>query len=114
MLSLTLLIIACPGALVISTPASIVAGIGNGAKHGVLVKGGEIMEKLERIKFLAFDKTGTLTAGKPAVNKIKAYGMKEEDLIKTAAVAEAYSGHPLGRAIILYSLETESYLKKTE
>ncbi len=99
-LSLTLLVIACPGALVISTPVSIVAGIGNGAKHGVLVKGGEIMEKLGKIKILAFDKTGTLTIGKPAVNKIKAYGMKEEELIKIAAIAEAYSEHPLGRAII--------------
>lgn len=99
-LSLTLLVIACPGALVISTPVSIVAGIGNGAKHGVLVKGGEIMENLGKIKVLAFDKTGTLTIGKPMVNNIKAYGIKEEELIRIAAVGEAYSEHPLGRAII--------------
>lgn len=99
-LSLTLLVIACPGALVISTPVSIVAGIGNGAKHGVLVKGGEIMEKLGKIKVLAFDKTGTLTIGKPMVNNIKTYGIKQEELLKIAAIGEAYSEHPLGRAII--------------
>lgn len=99
-LSLTLLVIACPGALVISTPVSIVAGIGNGAKHGVLVKGGEIMEKLGKIKVLAFDKTGTLTIGKPMVNSIKAYGMDEKELLRIAAIGEAYSEHPLGRAII--------------
>lgn len=99
-LSLTLLVIACPGALVISTPVSIVAGIGNGAKHGVLVKGGEIMEKLGKIKVLAFDKTGTLTIGKPMVNNIKAYGIKEEELLRITAIGEAYSEHPLGRAII--------------
>ncbi len=99
-LSLTLLVIACPGALVISTPVSIVAGIGNGAKHGVLVKGGEIMEELGKIKVLAFDKTGTLTIGKPMVNRVKAYEMREEELLRIAAIAETYSEHPLGKAIM--------------
>lgn len=99
-LSLTLLVIACPGALVISTPVSIVAGIGNGAKHGVLFKGGEIIEKLGTIKVLAFDKTGTLTEGKPRVTNIKAYGTTEEELLRLAAGAEMYSEHPLARAII--------------
>jgi Cd2+/Zn2+-exporting ATPase len=99
-LSLTLLVIACPGALVISTPVSIVAGIGNGAKHGVLVKGGEVMEKLGKVKILAFDKTGTLTIGKPMVNRVKTYGLEENELLRIAAIGEAYSEHPLGRAII--------------
>ena len=99
-LSLTLLVIACPGALVISTPVSIVAGIGNGAKHGVLVKGGEIMEKLGKIKVLAFDKTGTLTIGKPAVNHVKAYNITDEELLRITAIGETYSEHPLGKAII--------------
>ena len=99
-LSLTLLVIACPGALVISTPVSIVAGIGNGAKHGVLVKGGEIMEKLGKIKVLAFDKTGTLTEGKPKVTNVKTFNIDEEELLKITAIGESYSEHPLARAII--------------
>ncbi|MDD4834436.1 MAG: cation-translocating P-type ATPase, partial [Lutispora sp.] len=99
-LALTLLVIACPGALVISTPVSIVAGIGNGAKHGVLIKGGEIIEKLGTVKVLAFDKTGTLTIGKPKVTKIKTYKVEEEELLRITAIAEGYSEHPLARAIL--------------
>lgn len=99
-LALTLLVIACPGALVISTPVSIVAGIGNGAKHGVLMKGGEIIEKLGTVKVLAFDKTGTLTIGKPKVTKIKAFEGEEEELLRVTAIAEGYSEHPLARAIL--------------
>ncbi len=99
-LGLTLLVIACPGALVISTPVSIVAGIGNGAKHGVLVKGGDVMEKVSRIKVLAFDKTGTLTVGKPGVTHIKAFIGEERELLRMAAIGESFSEHPLARAII--------------
>lgn len=99
-LALTLLVIACPGALVISTPVSIVAGIGNGAKHGVLIKGGEIMENLGKIKVLAFDKTGTLTIGKPMVTHIKSYNIDEKELLRITAIGEGYSEHPLARAIV--------------
>lgn len=99
-LALTLLVIACPGALVISTPVSIVAGIGNGAKHGVLMKGGEIIEKLGTVKVLAFDKTGTLTIGKPKVTKIKAFEWEEEELLRVTAIAEGYSEHPLAKAVL--------------
>ncbi|NLB89087.1 MAG: cadmium-translocating P-type ATPase, partial [Syntrophomonadaceae bacterium] len=99
-LSLTLLVIACPGALVIATPVSVVAGIGNGAKNGVLIKGGEIIEKIGTVKVIAFDKTGTLTEGKPKVTNIKPYGIREEELLQLAASAEKYSEHPLARAII--------------
>lgn len=99
-LALTLLVIACPGALVISAPVSIVAGIGNGAKRGVLVKGGEIMEKLGTVKVVAFDKTGTLTVGKPSVTKVQAYDIEEDELLRIAAIGESYSEHPLGKAII--------------
>jgi len=99
-LALTLLVIACPGALVISAPVSIVAGIGNGAKHGVLVKGGEVMEKLGAVKVVAFDKTGTLTIGKPAVKSLVAFGISEEELLRLAAIGEVYSEHPLAKAII--------------
>ncbi len=99
-LSLTLLVIACPGALVISAPVSIVAGIGNGANHGVLIKGGDIMEKLGTVKVVAFDKTGTLTVGRPTVVHIEAYGIEESELLRLAAIGESYSEHPLARAII--------------
>lgn len=103
-LSLTIIVIACPGALVISTPVSIVAGIGNGAKHGVLFKGGESIEKLGKIKAVAFDKTGTLTIGKPDVKMIKTFGISEHDALKIAALGESYSEHPLGKAIIAKAL----------
>ena len=100
-LALTLLVIACPGALVISAPVSVVAGIGNGAKHGVLIKGGEIMEKLGTLQVLAFDKTGTLTIGKPKVTKVQGFGAtKKEEVLRIAAIGEAYSEHPLARAIL--------------
>ncbi len=99
-LSLTLLVIACPGALVISTPVSIVAGIGNGAKHGVLIKGGETMEKLGTTKAVAFDKTGTLTYGSPQVTRVKTYGVGQEELLNLVASAEMYSEHPLAKAIL--------------
>jgi Zn2+/Cd2+-exporting ATPase len=99
-LALTLLVIACPGALVISTPVSIVAGIGNGAKNGILIKGGEIIEKLGTVKVIAFDKTGTLTVGRPEVTNIKAMGISEEELLSLAASAEMYSEHPLAKAIL--------------
>ena len=99
-MALTLLVIACPGALVISAPVSIVAGIGNGAKKGVLFKGGEIIENLNKIKVIAFDKTGTLTKGKPTVEALKTYGISEEELLRFAVIGESYSEHPLGKAII--------------
>ena len=99
-LALTLLVIACPGALVISTPVSIVAGIGNGAKHGILIKGGEIIEKLGTVKVIAFDKTGTLTVGRPEVTNIKTIGIGENELLSLVASAEMYSEHPLAKAIL--------------
>lgn len=99
-LSLTLLVIACPGALVISTPVSIVAGIGNGAKQGILIKGGDIIEKLGTVKVIAFDKTGTLTVGRPEVTNIKAFGISQEELLNLASSAERYSEHPLAKAIV--------------
>ena len=99
-LALTLLVISCPGALVISTPVSIVAGIGNGARHGVLVKGGEILEKLGRVRAVAFDKTGTLTIGRPGVVGVKALNISEDELLRLAAIGESYSEHPLGKAIV--------------
>ncbi len=99
-MALTFLVIACPGALVISVPVSIVAAIGSSAKNGILVKGGEVLEKLSRIQAAAFDKTGTLTEGRPSVVSVHAYGMSEEDMLRIAVIGEAYSEHPLATAII--------------
>lgn len=112
-LALTLLVVSCPGALVISTPISYVAAIGNGAKNGVLVKGGEIMEKLGRVKAIAFDKTGTLTEGKPGVSRVKAYDMDEDELLRIAAIGESFSEHPLGAAIIRKAEEKMGKINET-
>lgn len=108
-LSLTLLVIACPGALVISTPVSIVAGIGNGARHGVLIKGGDIIERLGKIKVLAFDKTGTLTLGRPKVTRVKSFAkdIAEDELLRLTAIGEKYSEHPLAKAIIEAAKEVD-------
>ncbi|HLW30934.1 MAG TPA: cation-translocating P-type ATPase, partial [Aequorivita sp.] len=99
-LALTFLVIACPGALVISAPVSIVAGIGNGARNGILIKGGEVMENLAKINAMVFDKTGTLTKGSPEVTAVKGFGIGEEELLLMAAEAEVISEHHLGRAIV--------------
>jgi Cd2+/Zn2+-exporting ATPase len=101
-LALTLLVIACPGALVISAPVAIVAGIGNGAKRGFLVKGGDIMERLGKVKVIAFDKTGTLTIGAPEVQTVRSFypGLSEDELLGLAVIGESYSEHPLAKAII--------------
>lgn len=99
-LSLTLLVIACPGALVLSTPMAVVSAIGNGAKHGILVKGGETLELIGKAKVVAFDKTGTLTVGKPIVTKVRGIGVSTNEVLKISAILETYSEHPLAQAII--------------
>ncbi|MFA9398629.1 MAG: heavy metal translocating P-type ATPase [Clostridiaceae bacterium] len=99
-LALTLLVISCPGALVISTPVSIVSGIGNGAKAGILIKGGDVIEKLGTVKVIAFDKTGTLTVGRPEVTRIKTIDIEEDELLYLVSSAEMYSEHPLAKALI--------------
>jgi Cd2+/Zn2+-exporting ATPase len=99
-MSLTFLVIACPGALVMSAPVSMVAGIGNGARNGILIKGGDTMEKLAKASGMVFDKTGTLTQGKPTVTAIRSYGINENELLSLAAEAELMSEHHLGRTIV--------------
>jgi len=100
LVSLTLLVISCPGALVISTPIAVVSGIGNAAGHGVLVKGGAHLEKAGRISIVALDKTGTLTKGELEVVNVKAFSGTPEEAIFKAAIAEKMSEHHLGRAIL--------------
>lgn len=99
--SLVLLVIACPCALVISTPVSVVAALASSARQGVLVKGGAFMEAPARLKAVALDKTGTLSEGKASVVEvIPLAGHSERELIERAAALEAHSGHPLARAIV--------------
>jgi Cd2+/Zn2+-exporting ATPase len=99
--ALVLLVIACPCALVISTPVSIVAGLTAAARHGVLIKGGRHLETPARLAAIAMDKTGTLTYGRPALVEVIPYGEHDEDeVLARAAAVEAGSHHPIARAIV--------------
>ena len=102
-LAITVLVLGCPGALVIGAPVSNVAGIGNGAKRGILVKGGEAMDTFSKIDTFVFDKTGTLTTGKTSVSTMKTYKGHRETTLALVAKVESLSDHPLGRAIVTYA-----------
>jgi Cd2+/Zn2+-exporting ATPase len=98
---LTLLLIGCPCALVISTPAAITSGLAAATRHGALIKGGAALEQLGQVQTIAFDKTGTLTEGKPTVTDVLPLnGISEQQLLTLAAAVEAGSHHPLAQAII--------------
>jgi Cd2+/Zn2+-exporting ATPase len=99
--ALALLIIACPCALVISTPVTVVSGIGAASRRGILVKGGAALEAAGRLKALAFDKTGTLTEGRPVLSRTVALGGRDEaEVLAQAAALERRSEHPLAHAIL--------------
>ncbi|MFT5367736.1 MAG: Cd2+/Zn2+-exporting ATPase [Candidatus Latescibacterota bacterium] len=101
---LTLLVIACPCALVISTPIAVVSGITSAARQGVLIKGGNYLEAAGGVRVVAFDKTGTLTYGKPVVTDVVAVnGWTEADVLRIASALEMRSGHPIAQAICMYS-----------
>ncbi len=97
---LTLLLIGCPCALVISTPAAITSGLAAAARRGALIKGGAALEQLSQIQHIAFDKTGTLTVGKPQVTGVYPQDVSEDDLLTLAAAVEQGSTHPLAQAIV--------------
>src|SRR3990170_5019063 len=99
--ALALLIIACPCALVISTPVTVVSGIGAASRRGILVKGGAALEAAGRLRALAFDKTGTLTEGRPIVSRVVALGgLSQAWTVRFAAALERRSEHPLAHAIL--------------
>lgn len=110
--SVTILVVFCPCALVLATPTAIMACIGNASKYGILIKGGDVVERLSKIKNIAFDKTGTLTYGKLSVVEYKSFCPEYDDeaFLKILASVEAYSEHPLGKAITSYYKENNEEL----
>jgi len=99
--AITILIVACPCALVLGTPTAVVAAIGNAAHQGILIKGGAFLEQMGKLKILLLDKTGTLTKGKPQVVGVQSFdSIDEKEVLYWAAVAERRSEHPLGKAIV--------------
>ena len=104
--AIAVLIIACPCALGLATPMSVMVGVGKGAQSGVLIKNAEALEKMNKIDTLIVDKTGTLTEGKPSVEKVVAEdGFNENDVLQKIASLNKYSEHPLAEAIVKYGKE---------
>jgi Cd2+/Zn2+-exporting ATPase len=99
-LAITILVLGCPGALVIGVPVSNVAGIGNGASHGVLLKGSEVIRDFSRLDKMVFDKTGTLTTGNPKVSEKIYYGQDMDQVLAYLASIERESDHPLAKAVL--------------
>ncbi|ERK06671.1 Lead, cadmium, zinc and mercury transporting ATPase [Serratia fonticola AU-AP2C] len=112
---LTLLLIGCPCALVISTPAAITSGLAAATRRGALIKGGAALEQLGQVQTIAFDKTGTLTEGKPTVTDVlPADGLSEQQLLAIAAAVETGSHHPLAQAIVNRAAENGTALPLAE
>lgn len=117
-LAITILVLGCPGALVIGVPVSNVAGIGNGARNGVLLKGSEVIHDFSRVDTIVFDKTGTLTAGNPTVADTEAYVSEKDQALSYLSSVEKESDHPLAKAIVnningmhTYSVEETEVIK---
>ena len=108
-LAITILVLGCPGALVIGVPVSNVAGIRNGARHGVLLKGSEVIHDFSKVDTIVFDKTGTLTIGNPKVADKEIYADNVDEVLGYLASVEKESGHPLARAVTEHIGETKLY-----
>ncbi|NUE97003.1 zinc/cadmium/mercury/lead-transporting ATPase [Gilliamella sp. ESL0232] len=111
---LTLLLIGCPCALVISTPAVITSALSNAAKQGVLIKGGAALEHIGSVKVVAFDKTGTLTEGKPQVTDVISQDISKEQLLTLVAAIESGSHHPIAKAIVDYALQNQLNINEAD
>jgi heavy metal translocating P-type ATPase len=112
--AVSVLIIACPCALGLATPMSIMVGVGRGAQSGVLIKSAESLERLEKVDTIVIDKTGTLTQGKPSVVGIKTVGIDEAELLRLTASLERSSEHPLAAAIVRSAIERKLTLGAVE
>jgi Cu+-exporting ATPase len=113
--AVAVLIIACPCALGLATPMSIMVGVGRGARLGILVKNAEAIETAEKVTYLVVDKTGTLTAGKPEVTDVvPSAGFGEDDVLGLAAAIEAQSEHPLARAVVSAANKQGIHQRKVE
>jgi Cd2+/Zn2+-exporting ATPase len=113
--ALVLLVIACPCALVISTPVSIVSGLTAMARRGVLIKGGAFLEAIGKLRALALDKTGTITEGKPRVTKVHALdAASENEIVRIAASIDLHSEHPLAQAVVEYARKRHVDLARSE
>jgi len=112
----SVMIIACPCALGLATPAALMMGAGKGAENGILYKGGEYIEIANKVNTVVFDKTGTLTAGRPSVTDIMllAKNMEEQELVKFAAIAESGSEHPLAQAVVRKAKENNIPISNPE
>ena len=98
---MAVLIISCPCALGVATPAALMVGVGKGADNGILIRGGEVLERAEKLTAVVFDKTGTITRGEPTVTDVISLSNHEESTLLTlAAAVESGSEHPLGEAIV--------------
>jgi heavy metal translocating P-type ATPase len=112
--AVTILVVFCPCALVLATPTAIMAAIGNATKHGFLVREGDALERLAKVKKITFDKTGTLTYGTPKVIEVHSYESTDSELYKLTASAEQYSEHPLGKAIVSCYKKANDYLYEAD
>lgn len=110
-LAITVMVLGCPGALIIGVPVSTVAGIGNGAKNGIIFKGSQVMDQTRKIDEIAFDKTGTLTVGHPEVSAIKILKGQRNEIIRLAAQIEQQSNHPLAQAIAKLDNQASDVIK---
>lgn len=108
-LAITILVLGCPGALVIGVPVSNVAGIGNGARNGVLLKGSEVINDFSKVDTIVFDKTGTLTVGNPEVAETEVYGDNVEKAYNYLASVETESDHPLAKAVLQHTGTVELF-----
>ncbi|MBA5813375.1 cadmium-translocating P-type ATPase [Leuconostoc lactis] len=108
-LAITILVLGCPGALVIGVPVSTVTGIGSAAKQSIIVKGSSVLDELRKINTFVFDKTGTLTTGQPNVGDVQNFAGRQQDNLKILASVEHYSDHPLAKAILNYYSATDFF-----